>query len=55
MVELSNLIQLRGKIEKLISNPPFGESSVLFESVNRFVTNNESVESSARSLVRLLV
>jgi len=25
MVELSNLIKLRGKIEKLISNPPFDE------------------------------
>ena len=30
-------------------------SLLLFESVNRFVTNNESVKSSARSLVRLLV
>ena len=30
-------------------------SLLLFQSVNRFVTNNESVESSARSLVRLLV
>ena len=25
MVELSNLIKLRGQIEKLMSNPPFGE------------------------------